>query len=371
MYVIQDAGIYHDSGTNPTNVSEFHFSQLNNNLHFKSQTVYKQESIDLFITSEHSIKLAGFHVSFPVTEAWVERFDRVYPTVLHSFVFCSELHQATVEQLNYVDRPNVTFCLCGKLNYDLKHAKTITWMDWFITTSHFYRYVKPGFLNAKLDIANSKPKIFDILLGCKRLHRDFAYSYITDNFLKSQVIMTYHEKWNQDLRLSDQYITEDEGVEYDNPPNHTSQWVRYYGHRMNMSQVVPLQIYNQTYYSLVAETNAVNEFNFYTEKIVKPILAKRLFIVLAGQNYLQHLQDLGFQTFGSIIDESYDKQANNELRWRLALDQLRYLCEQDPQELIPKVKQVVEHNQRHMLENNWYTNFTQELAQDIVRIIDC
>jgi len=150
---------------------------------------------------------------------------------------------------------------------------------------------------------------------------------------------------------------------------HTIQTVKYYGISITMSQIVPFKIYNQTYYSLVAETNAVNSFNFYTEKIVKPMLAKRLFIVIAGQNYLKNLRTFGFKTFDGIIDESYDYEINDEIRWHMALDQLQYLCKQNPQEVLNKIKDVVEHNQQLILNTNWYENFRQQLAKDIDRTI--
>ena len=369
MLTIKGAGLYFDSGTNPWNSCEFHFNQLSPQIVFEQSTYYNQELIENFLLDTHSKKFAAYHVSFPAVDTWLDRFDKIYPNVLHSFVFCSELHQVTVEQLNCVDRPNVSIFIAGKLNYNFKNAQVNTWMDWFVTSTYFYKTINPYLLDTKLDYFGNKAKIFDVLLGCRRDHRTTVQNYIIAHKLESDVVMTYHQKWSQDLRLSNQYITEDEGVEYTDHPNHTIQWVKYYGHKMSMSQVVPIKIYNQTYYSLVAETNAVNEFNFYTEKIVKPILAKRLFIVTAGQNYLKNLRSFGFKTFANVIDESYDQESNNELRWQMALDQLEYLCNQDPQKVLQNIKDIVEHNQQLMLNTNWYNNFTQQLEQDIVRTI--
>lgn len=370
MLTIKGAGIYCDSGTNPSNVSEYHFNQLSPDIFFDSPVIYTQESVDNFINSKHLVKFAAYHVSFPIADSWVKRFDSVYDNVNHSFVFCSELHQNTVDQLNYVDRPNTTFYISGSLNFATKYAQVNTWMDWFITTSYFYKHSFPNLLDQKLNYFGTKSRSFDVLLGCQRYHRDYVHHYIVNNQLDQTVLMTYHRRWNQDLRLSDQYITEDEGVEYLSPAMHTIQTVKYYGISITMSQIVPFKIYNQTYYSLVAETNAVNSFNFYTEKIVKPILAKRLFIVIAGQNYLKNLRAFGFKTFDGIIDESYDYEINDHIRWQMALDQLQYLCKQNPQEVLNKIKDVVEYNQQLMLNTTWYENFRQQLAKDIVRIVD-
>jgi hypothetical protein len=369
MSTVQGAGIYYDSGTNPWNACEFHFQQLYPDITFDSHSSYTQESVNSFIINQHTIKLAAYHVSFPAIDSWVERFDQVYPTVKHSFVLCSELHESTLAQLKQVDRPNVTIYINGKINFETNYAKVDTWMDWFYTTTYFYKNKRPDLLDQKLDYFGNKSKHFDILLGCQRAHRDFIHNYITINQLQSNVIMTYHKRWHQDLRLSDQYITEDEGVEYISTANHIIQRVQYYDHTMSMSQIVPIKIYNQTCFSLVAETNAVNHFNFFTEKIVKPILAKRLFIVIAGQNYLRNLKSFGFKTFDCLIDESYDQEHDNETRWAKALDQLKYLCNQNPLEVFPQIEDIVQHNQNLMLNRDWYKDFRQVLLKDIARII--
>ena len=130
---------------------------------------------------------------------------------------------------------------------------------------------------------------------------------------------------------------------------------------MNLSQVVPFVVYNDSYYSVVAETNAVNEFNFYTEKVVKPILGRRLFVAIAGQGYLRRLRSVGFKTFSDVIDESYDLEPDHTTRWGMAMDQVKFLIEQDPVEIYAKIKHVVEHNQRVMLETDWYQNLTKQL----------
>ena len=289
--------------------------------------------------------------------------EQCYTVADHVFVFCSELHQHTVDQLISLDRPGISIFICGFVNYKFNHAQIYTWMDWFITTVYFYNSVQPDLLNKKLLPQMNKSKYFDILLGCRRTHRDVVYQYIADNQLLNKVTMTYYQRWNVDLRETD-HIFESEGLEFLPESNytHSVHQVQYYGHRMNLSQVVPFVIYNDSYYSVVAETNAVNEFNFYTEKIVKPILGKRLFVAVAGQGYLQRLRSFGFKTFDTVIDESYDEEPDSVRRWNMALDQVKLLTEQDPVEIYAKIKDVVEHNQRLMLDTNWYEDLSRQLA---------
>jgi hypothetical protein len=158
-------------------------------------------------------------------------------------------------------------------------------------------------------------------------------------------------------------VLETEGVEFD--PNqkyaNTIERVMYYGSSITLSQIISLQIYNQTAYSLVTETNFSNEFNFYTEKIAKPMLGRRLFVAIAGRHYLKNLQAIGFQTFGNVIDESYDEIDNDQERWDAALSQVKYLMLCSQEIIAQKIKPIVEHNYSMFVNRDFYREFTNQL----------
>ena len=354
---LDGVGVYLDSNT-----CLFHFENLKHYTFEFQHYFIEANNLIQFINSKHVIKFSVFHVPFFNDISWIERLEQSYTVTDHVFVFCSELHQHTVDQLISLDRPGISIFMCGFVNYNFKQAQIYSWMDWFVTTVYFYNTVQPSLLNEKLSPQINKSKYFDILLGCRRLHRDIVHQYILDNQMLDKVIMTYHRRWNVDLRETD-HIFESEGLEFLPESNytHSVHQVRYHGHKMNLSQVVPFVVYNDSYYSVVAETNAVNEFNFYTEKVVKPILGRRLFVAIAGQGYLRRLRSVGFKTFSDVIDESYDLEPDHTTRWGMAMDQVKFLTEQDPVEIYAKIKHVVEHNQRVMLETDWYQNLTKQL----------
>ena len=354
---LDGVGVYIDSNT-----CLFHFENLKHYTFEFQHYFIEANNLIQFINSKHVIKFSVFHVPFFNDISWIERLEQSYTVTDHVFVFCSELHQHTVDQLISLDRPGISIFMCGFVNYNFKQAQIYSWMDWFVTTVYFYNTVQPSLLNEKLSPQINKSKYFDILLGCRRLHRDIVHQYILDNQMLDKVIMTYHRRWNVDLRETD-HIFESEGLEFLPESNytHSVHQVRYHGHKMNLSQVVPFVVYNDSYYSVVAETNAVNEFNFYTEKVVKPILGRRLFVAIAGQGYLRRLRSVGFKTFSDVIDESYDLEPDHTTRWGMAMDQVKFLTEQDPVEIYAKIKHVVEHNQRVMLETDWYQNLTKQL----------
>jgi hypothetical protein len=360
---VQGVGVYHDSGT-----SLWHFDQLNDHSYrFRQQDYFQYpENLDSFLSSNYLLKFAGFHVPFPEERTWIERYHRLQKHVAHCFIFCSELHERTVNQLLELDHANTTIFICGTINQTFEHAGVYPWLDWFITTTHFYKHIQPTLLADKLLPQVNKSKYFDILLGCARPHRDFVYNEITKRNLNDKVIMTYHRRADVDFRISNEYIFESEGLTLlDRNYTHTVDPVEYYSKGMSLSQIVPISIYNQSYYSVVAETNWYNHFNFYTEKIVKPILAKRLFLVFAGAGYLKNLRSFGIQTFDSVIDESYDHETNDRARWTQAMDQIKFLCEQDPVKICAKIKDTVEHNQRLLLDKDWYREFSQQLTKEI------
>jgi len=292
--------------------------------------------------------IAAYHTPFPYNQIWLNDLNERYATTDRIIVFCSELHSVTVDDLVDLDRDRIELHLCGIINREFKHAQVYRWMDWFHTSTAFYR--QHDILDQLRPYA-VKPKSFDILLGCRRPNRDLVYNYVTEHQL--DVVMTYFRLWNIDLRTSDQFIPEEAGLEYIETPEHTVHQVRYHGYRMCLSQVIPINIYNQTAYTLVTETNGLNYFNFYTEKIVKPILARRLFVVVAGQHYLRNLRAMGFKTFGGIIDETYDTVEDSTTRWNLALEQVKLLCERPQAEILAAIELIVEHNRQRMLEPEW------------------
>ena len=133
--------------------------------------------------------------------------------------------------------------------------------------------------------------------------------------------------------------------------------VDYFGHRMSISQIIPIDIYNQTRYTVVAETNSNNDYSFYTEKTVKPILGQRLFVMLSGQYSLRNLRNMGFKTFDNVIDENYDNYDLQEIRFQEALDQVRYLSTQSQELILEKIRPICEHNYSHMMRTDWYAQY--------------
>lgn len=338
--------VYVDSDT-----CEWHLNQINN-------TVPRTNDISEFINVSAGPKLAIFHTDFPVSREFEQRFEQTVDHAEYIAVLCSELHSDSVNFMLNHSKENIKYFNCGLV----PTVNQEYWFDWFITTSYFYK--KNIDVLEQLDPYNKKPKAFDILLGQPRPHRDFIYRYINNLNYNTQVVMTYMTNYSKSVQEQDSegWIW---GVDGIIPPDYKFKWtvtpVKYLNGEMSLSQVIPIDIYNQTAYSIIAETNFENHYTFFTEKTVKPILAQRLFVALAGQHFLKCLRNIGFQTFDCVVDEEYDNIADQTIRWSMACRQIKYLIEQPQQPILDKIKPIVQHNQQLMLDRDWLREYHSQL----------
>lgn len=311
-------------------------------------------------------KKAVFHAPFPRHLDFAhlsECFNKIYDGCDQIILLVSELHDVTVDFIEKHDKEKIVYFLNGDLNLKLKWAKAYHWNNWFETTSTFY--------NNNLNLLNTlspytvKPKYFDVLLGQERPHRQEIFSYINNNDLSDKTITTYLLGIQQSLqsRTSNEWIWEQEGLEIpDWSIRHTITKVKYHKQLISLSQIIPFSVYNKTAYTLVAETwGNDNRFTFNTEKIVKPILAERLFLVASNQFYLRNLRRMGFRTFDNIIDESYDLEPDYKKRCSMLCDQLKYLTTLPQEDILARCRPITEHNKKIMLETDWFGDFSREL----------
>jgi hypothetical protein len=328
--------IYADTG-----ICSWHLNQLN---------LLKSEEI----IAGHP---AVFHMPFPYTSNFDTKISHAISVCSQVIILVSELHTETVKFITDHQNPNIVYFICGFIN----GYSNSNWMDWFINTCDFY---KGNTLLTQLTPYKVKPKYFDILLGQQRSHRDVVYDYIIKNNYADKVILTYKNRspFITPNQQDANWIWPDVDLEIlESEIRWTITKVKYKEQTTSLSQIISTEIYNQSAYTVVAETNWDNHYSFYTEKIVKPILAERLFIVFSGQHYLRNLRSLGFKTFDGIIDETYDTIEDNNQRFKLACEQIEYLINQPQEEVLAKIRPITEHNKRVMMETDWLGDYFKEL----------
>lgn len=338
-----------------------------------SRELIKFDNINEFAQSNIKSKCAVFfldHTNISRT-SWIESIRDVLKYCNQVFVFCWELHDWTVETLSSIDLPGVSIYVSGYLDYDFQEAKIFHYQKWFHYTRNFYFY-HPGFLDDNLTPYVEKEKYFDILLGRGKYHRNFVFEWLHRNYptnLQDCAVVSYQSP--HPLKKDIKSFIFENNNSHNNPIEEIecqTQSMNYHGWTIEPHIIVPVEIYNQTAYSLVTETNTSNNYSFFTEKIVKPILAKRLFVVISGMGYLKNLRNLGFKTFDGIIDESYDSIKNPDTRFLSALRQIKLLSSLPQTSILNQIKEITEHNYKLALETDWEKNTADQFWKEITSL---
>jgi len=95
-------------------------------------------------------------------------------------------------------------------------------------------------------------------------------------------------------------------------------------------------LYEDSYFNIVLETMIDVDNSggvLFSEKTCKPLFNNQFFVVVSSHNHLAHLRDLGYKTFGRVIDESYDSIENNQERFEAVLALTKSLCAKSLSEL--------------------------------------
>ena len=197
---------------------------------------------------------------------------------------------------------------------------------------------------------NVKPYKFLFLNGRNRDHRHYLLDRFTANGLLNQAIWTCLDQSMGPIK----YL--DSNYEY-------TAYKPYIG--INTStQFVKNQLFNNTwgeiylsatpyidsYFSVVTETVFKYPYSFRTEKIWKPIAIGHPFVAVANKGYYRDLHQLGFKTFGHVIDESFDQIDNNQTRLERIAQVVEDLCQQDLASLLKECYNICKYNQQHLAE---------------------
>ena len=115
---------------------------------------------------------------------------------------------------------------------------------------------------------------------------------------------------------------------------------------------------------IVTETIFYHKKIHLTEKIFKPIVNFRPFILVASPGNLQYLRDYGFKTFDKWIDESYDVEQDPDKRLKKITKEIEKLCdlsEQRLNQMFDEMQDVLEHNFNH-----FYGDFKNIISRELI-----
>jgi hypothetical protein len=244
----------------------------------------------------------------------------------------------------------------------------------------------------------NRPYKFEALLGGSKENRQFVFRKLKQHNLLEQGLVSISAQTftsPTDRRYCDDFYRSPELDVYDNKSmlamRATTRKGNWVGHTTGATEItgfplgngnsttyvnpyssffIPHRVYQESWFSIVAES-IVRHCDFYTEKTAKALLGRRIFITFGPQYSLKVLRENGFKTFGNWIDESYDDEPDDEIRWNLAFEQVVQLINcPDLKSLYAQAQDVIEHNyqlvsnQRSMLKpiDNFIQSFLNGTA---------
>lgn len=239
----------------------------------------------------------------------------------------------------------------------LDHPQVRTWLYWFREVTLVDRFTN---LSSQCQSWQDKncDYLFDSLLGTMWPNKSFVQKSIDQSLFNSCFLQgskqPHFDKVRNDWIKGGGYDQVNGRLDY-RP-----------GQQTDIAVFVPKEIYNNSWYSIVAESHRSRIF--FTEKTAKPMIARRLFILFGAQHTLKALKQLGFQTFNTVIDESYDSISNDTDRWAAAWHQVELLTKQDPRSVYEQIQSVIDHNYQHITQTNWYDLLVNSIRDELGKI---
>lgn len=138
--------------------------------------------------------------------------------------------------------------------------------------------------------------------------------------------------------------------------------------RGSLSATVNIDQLTSALFHVVTETVYFQDKLHLTEKVFKPIVARRPFFLVAAPGNLAYLQSYGFKTFDRWIDESYDQETDHYIRIEKITKELQRLCSMSRSQLeqmFAQMSDVLEHNHYH-----FYNTFRYHIVDELVDNFD-
>jgi len=184
------------------------------------------------------------------------------------------------------------------IEYTLIHHKyvLIEMADTYNSPHRFCFY-----LDKTYDFSTSKPYVFVSLIGQMRKLRTHLVNGLMSGLKYKNFLLRYSGK-DVNGNGADDVV---DGVMMTQFNPHIQLLPKYYH---SISQTMPIKLFNQGLFNLVVETDIDWPHNFFlTEKTIKTLIIGMPFVIVSDQYFLKNLKELGFKTYSSLWDESYDE----------------------------------------------------------------
>jgi len=294
--------------------------------------------------------------------------------------YCDQepLTEKTVYQLEFID----AYCWVFKVlanseisalkNKILKHTQYLDWyfffhgfaaLDWFRDAQYFDQqlpWTKP-YINLNRLCVNERSYRLNLvarLTQCNVLHRGHVSLDLnsTPGHDLDQELFDPHSLLSASAKqMIKAHITH--SMSLDQKHRTSGNLSADLGHR-------EFELWKSGLWHLVTETVFYHSKLHLTEKIFKPIVAQRPFMLAAAPGNLAYLKSYGFKTFDQWIDESYDTISDPDQRLQAIVDQTAKICAMSDDQLRQmheEMQPVLTHNFNH-----FYTGFRTQIVDELV-----
>ena len=128
--------------------------------------------------------------------------------------------------------------------------------------------------------------------------------------------------------------------------------------------------FNDSAFNLVSETNDNDHDVFITEKLWKPVIAQQIFVVHGNYGYLKKLREMGFRTFDSVFDESYDQEQDPDRRIEKIVSLCRYLRTVDKSKIYRETESIRQHNYDKFFDGTALSSAVNETVSGFLKLVD-
>jgi hypothetical protein len=210
----------------------------------------------------------------------------------------------------------------------------------------------------------NKPYDFLFLNGRLRPHRKYLIDAMRDRQLLDRALWTnlndrVEMAWSSQLQTDNtepiRLLPEQYEIDraLPNMANVPGGFIKHhlFGNTWGDAEVNPAA-YIDTYFSVVTETIYDYPYTFRTEKIWKPMIMGHPFVAAANRGYYKDLHSAGFQTFGHLIDETFDQIDDPQDRANRIVDVVADICYNGAASFLESARSVCKYNYQQLREHN-------------------
>ena len=343
-------------------------------LHFKLKDVLTPQQINLIKNGDVDLFTVNTHESFhdAVTAVYKEIIECDIPP--SNVVFCNEsarINEIVAREAKILNVDKMKSIWTRRFEYDVQRSRYdyLTQDKCCIDTLMDKHYEKKYLLlNRRWRL--HRPTLVGLLHNAGYLNKGYVSMAPSDDkkgwvkfwrewdYMKSNG--TLSDSLYNDLKQNEESISQLSDMYLDTTDLVTN--------RAALSTTVD-QFYNDTYFSVVSETNyfTSDKFEhasgiFFSEKVFKCFSHKHPFVMVSVPGFLAVLREQGYKTFSPYIDETYDTIADDSERMYAIVREIERLCDLPPEQLsefLNAMKEICEHNYNvFMAKNKFYTCFS-------------